>query len=117
MTIFKIPTPSSPDDPFSTQRTTLDGVEYAFRFLWNTREGHWYMTLSDSAESPIASSRKIVVDWDLLRGVIDDRKPPGLIVAIDTSEQGIDPGQTELGERVLLTYFDAEEVAALEAAA
>jgi hypothetical protein len=108
--------PTTPGDPAYTQRTTLDGVEYFFEFRWNERDGAWYMHIADVDEQHIRSGIRIVLRWPLLRRVTDPRRPPGSIMAIDTSGQDLAPGLNDLGARVKLLYLDAAEIAAIRKA-
>lgn len=103
-----------PPVPFYSQRVTLDGADYTLKFEWNMRNG-WFMGLSDASEEVIFEPKKLVVDWDLLRNVTDERKPPGALVLFDSSYQGLDPGYEELDQRCVLTYIplaQAEEIRA-----
>lgn len=113
MTQLIVPTSAAADVSSYVQRTTLDGVEYVLRFDWNDREGRWYMTLADRDGEPIANGVKVVCGWPLLRRSADARAPAGMLMAVDQSGQGLDPGLSELGGRVPLVYFDAAELAAL----
>lgn len=97
-----------PTLPDYSQRTTLDGREYHFRFQWNVREAKWYMSLKDSADSAIVDNVKVVANFPFLKLLTDARRPPGEIIAQCTS--GIDPGLKDLGGRVTLTYVDAAEL-------
>jgi hypothetical protein len=108
------------------QVTTLDGRDYTLRFLFNQREGKWYMSLSDESDDSIVHGVKIVPLISLLRKVTDARRPPGVLMARDTTAADIDfgagekvadldPGLNDLGARVLLFYFPEDEP--LEAAA
>jgi len=103
------------------QTTTLEGRDFILRFLWNQREGTWFFSLFDSQEDPIVEGVKVVVGFPLLRLVTDDRKPPGVLLAVDTTAPvpdraegekvlALDPGIDELGERVLLLYFPTDEL-------
>ena len=105
------------------QVTSLDGRDYVLRFLYNTREDRWYLTISDQDEDPIVSGIKVVAEIDLLKRVTDERRPPGILVARDLSAPdpsatvpkilSEDPGLTDLGGRVTLLYFteaEAEEL-------
>lgn len=107
------------DVAFWTQRVVLDGRTFYLRAEWNQREGHWYIGLSDQDEEIIFSPRKVVADFDLLRQCSDDRRPGGALLAVDTSGAGLDPAFADLGDRVLLTYVSADELASIseEAAA
>lgn len=96
---------------------TLDGSDYVLDFEWSQREACWYISVLDQNETPIATGIKIVVEWDLLRLCVHDARPPGKLVAHDTSGQGIDAGFDELGTRVELLYFEAADVADVAALA
>lgn len=93
-----------------TQRTILDGREYLLRFLWNMREAKWYLSIADQTGSPIVDGIKVVADFPLTRRIVDERCFPGSLIAMDTSEKGLDPGLTELGDRVVLVYDSVTEV-------
>jgi hypothetical protein len=83
----------------------LDGRAYVCVLRWNEREGSWYLSLLDADRVDIVAGVRVVVDWDLLRRVVDARRPPGVLIAVDTTSAG-EPGLTDLGGRVLLTYED-----------
>lgn len=117
MAILEIPTDPKGESAFE-QRTALDGQDYIFRFWHNQREDRWYMDLFDAERSPIATGRKLVSNTNLIDCISDDRVPPGVIVAFDRHSYGDAPrpaitaGLLDLGERVLLLYFDADEIGA-----
>lgn len=108
----------SPPVPFYSQRVTLDGADYTLSFEWNMRDG-WYMGMSDANDEVIFAPRKMVVNWNFLRNVTDDRKPPGALVLMDqtTDEDGraTRPGYLDLDQRCVLFYLTASEAAELEA--
>ncbi len=54
--------------------------------------------------------------WQYISPLVNGRSPPGLLMAYDTSGEGIDPGLTDLGQRVQLIYYTVADVAALAAA-
>lgn len=98
--------PVSLDIPLYTERVTLDGKEYLFRFDWNGREGRWYLDIGDIDENWIVTGIKIIANWPLLRRLVDPRKPPGDLLAVDYSALGGEPpALTDLGRRVKLIYF------------
>lgn len=95
-----------------TQRTELGGREYLLSFQWSQRAGRWLFTLADQDSADIVTGQPVVVDWPLLgRRVVDARRPPGELVAVDTTGAGADPGFADLGARVVLVYFDPAEIA------
>lgn len=116
---LRIPTSTAFTD--YRQTTTLEGRDYILRFLWNQREGSWFFSLFDADEDPIVEGVKVVVGFSLLRLVTDERRPPGVLLAVDTTAPvpdraagekvlALDPGIDELGERVLLLYFPTDEL-------
>ena len=84
----------------------LDGRIYNLEMKWNERDSTWFMTMSDSEESPIVSGVRLVVDWDLLRTCVDARRPPGTLMAVDSTGEGY-PSLADLGSRVQLVYVEA----------
>lgn len=96
--------------PYYSQRVTLEGSTYNIILKWNERDSVWYMSLLTDENVPLMSGVKVVSDFPLNRREASSDGPPGLFVAYDTSEEGIDAGFEELGERVLLFYYTQEEV-------
>lgn len=88
----------------------LDGVVYTLRFLWNRRDSAWYMDVGDEDGVPILNSIKVVVDFPIGARCRDERWPPGLFLAVDTSTLRADAGLHELGDRVQLLYFERAEL-------
>ena len=110
MAVFKIPLPTGV--PQFVEQTQLDGLTFTIRIHWNERESAWYLEIGDVDGVVIVASRKLVANWPLLQRVTDERKPPGEIYCIDLTDEGVDPGLDDLGERVDLVYIDAAEMAA-----
>lgn len=104
------------DTPYFDVEAQLDGVLYAFTFRWNARDGQWTFDLADSDRDPIASGIAVVVDFPLARRCADARMPPGAFFAVDTTGGQVDPGETDLGRRVVIVYFTGAELP-IEAAA
>ena len=105
----------SDEDDF-TQTNELDGVRFLLRFTWNDRDEAWRLSAYQPDGTPLALSRKIVLGASLFEGLSDERLPLGLLIAADTSLANVEAGHDDLGQRVVLFYFDAEEVAATLAA-
>ena len=95
--------PSVPD-----QRHRTSG--YVIDLRWNERAGAWFMDLLDENEDPIRMGIKVVLGTWLGRRSIDPRFPAGAILAVDTSGAGLDAGLDDLGTRVLLRFYSAEEI-------
>lgn len=98
-------------DPHYVTTVQLEGTRYKFQMDWNEREGAWYMTLYQENGTRIVSGLRVVPDWPMLRKVADSAAPPGDVSFVDTSGEGRGPGRNDIGERVVATYFTAEELA------
>ena len=85
----------------------LEQRTFKFRFHWNERDAAWYFEILDANGVSLLAGRRVVVDFPLIGRFHDPRLPPGEITALDTSNQGQDPGLADLGERVLLIYSEA----------
>lgn len=87
----------------------LDAATYRFDFHWNDRAAGWFFQISDVNEVPLISGRRVVVGFPLLYRFVTPGLPPGMLEAVDTSGQGLDPGLTDLSPsgRVHLLYYDA----------
>src|SRR5712664_3067557 len=102
--------------------TRTDGTQrYSFRcqlgaryfnleFRWNPREASWGFVISDAAGNLLAAE-KVVVGSALTIHQVDARLPAGELIAIDTAGTDLDPGLTELGARVVLTFTPSADFA------
>lgn len=88
----------------------LEGVSYSFEFRWNEREEAWFLTLGDGEGVPLVAGLRVVVDFDLLSYARGERVPSGYLFALDTQGEHIDPGFEDLGRRVQMHYFTADEL-------
>jgi hypothetical protein len=100
---------ANPPEPLYQLRTALDGVDYILRLEYNMRDG-WYLGISDELGEPITSPHRLVVGFDLLDGVVDERRPPGMLMLLDMSDSGTEAGYEDLDARCLLTYYPLAEV-------
>lgn len=105
--------PCRPDLTHYEMQITLEGVGYGLEFRWNTREEAWYMHLYGEDGTPIRMGVKVVVGFPLVARLNADARPRGRFVAFDTTNLDRNPGIADLGDRVTLAYFDADEVAEL----
>lgn len=107
MSVFVLPCRT--DLPHYSFACDLDGVGYGFEFRWNARSEAWFMTILTGDDQVILAGVKVVVDFPLAVRSASALMPPGTFIAVDTSGQHLDPGLTDLGERVQLSYLDASE--------
>ncbi len=89
-----------------TFQVELDSLVYRFAFQFNDREGFWYLSIADESGVAIRSGIKVVVNTPLFRLIASEDAPPGELLAIDTTNADNEPGLTDLGESVLLTYVE-----------
>lgn len=83
---------------------------FGFEFAWNSQGKFWIMILSD-AGGDILAVRKLVIGMPLLfRYSADFRFPTGDIIVLDTSNQDLDPGLFDLGNRVQLLFSSVEDL-------
>ncbi len=89
---------------------TLEGISYHVYLDLNEREERWYLSIHDAENQPIEGciSRKLVTNWQVLRGATVDGRPPGDIFTSSTSHE--DPGLLELGKRVVFYYLESTDV-------
>lgn len=98
--------------PFYTESMQLDGVTFILDIQWNQVMGAWYVGISDAESNQLVCGRRIVVGTAPFGKFADPRLPAGLIMPIDTSNQDLDPGLNDLGDRVQLIYITAAELLA-----
>ena len=93
---------------------TLDEDLYLLDFRWHERASSWYLDIFDENGLEIATGRRVDVNIDLFQGR-DKRLPPGYLIAVDESWQGLAPTkQADLGDRVKVVYFTEDEAGSSE---
>ena len=94
-------------DPFYSQVTDLDGINYILSFAYNQRETCWYLSIADIQANDLMTGIKIVSNWKLLRRGSDTGLPPGELVARSYTQDDSPPGLDDFGpgKRVELVYI------------
>lgn len=87
-----------------TFNIVLDDVSVIFNFRWNSRMERWIMDLLDPASDPILMGIPVLEDTSMIDRYIDDRIPPGILLALDTTKSGNQPDLDNFGEDVILQY-------------
>jgi hypothetical protein len=85
----------------------LEGKRYRFRFKYSELEDRHYFSLYDGEDVVIVSGIKVLLNVSLLRKEVDLRKPPGVLMALDTSGTYEEAGENDLGDRVQLVYTES----------
>lgn len=91
-------------------KVQLGSKYFTLEFRWNARDLSWGVVIADAA-GIVLTAKKIVVGIPLTVHQVDSRLPNGELIAVDTTGKDRDPGLTELGGRVLLTFTDAADFA------
>jgi hypothetical protein len=94
------------DNPFFDFTVDLSGTIYTIEINWNTENEFWTLGLYTSDKQPITQGRKIVCNSNLFEFCSHELLPPGKLYAVDTSGNNLDPGEDDLGIRVILVYSD-----------
>lgn len=110
MTIYIVPTSSNVELANYTQRTTLDGVAYVFRFDYSERARKWHFTMYDINNVPLAQNVKLTSQ------TFFDVPTLGLLY-LESKDVDTDPRLGELGAGFKLQYADAATIAAAIASA
>lgn len=105
MSAFMIPTAT---DPFYSQVTDFDGIDYLLEFRYNQRENAWYFDISLADETKLFSGIKVEIGANLLGRFSDIRLPQGQLFAVASGNDESTAGLLELGidSRVTLVYVD-----------
>jgi hypothetical protein len=81
---------------------------YTFSLRWTVREQRWYLDVYDEQHSPIYTGIAIVLNFPLGARCVSADFWPGVLLAVDTSNDNAEPGLDDLGSRVVLLYNDLE---------
>ncbi len=105
--IAELPFSSDPAQKFTSQ---LGDAKYTIEAKYNDRSGVWTFDLYDGASQQLmVASVPMVLGQDLLEpynfGI-------GSILCVDANGTGIDAGPDDLGDRVKVYWFSADEVIA-----
>lgn len=88
----------------------LEESIYTIELYWNTRAEAWFLSVYDVLGEPLVSGRKVALGAPILGRAERPSGPPGAIIAFDTSGENVEAGETDLGGRVQLVYFDSTEL-------
>ena len=106
--------PTDTNLSFWQQITTLDGTDFQLEFRYNQREDVYYLSISLTDGTALATGIKLVSNYRLLQAYSSSLMPPGELIAVasgaDDSPAGL--GELGLGQRVELTYYTQAEMVA-----
>lgn len=108
MAILQIPT--SPDAPFYSQVSQLEGVDYGLVFVYDQRENCYYLSIEDVAGNPIVKGVKLVCNVSLIGHFSIESLPPGVLFVLSSDVfNQTPPGIDELGSRCQLMYATSDD--------
>lgn len=107
----------TPSDPWQEVTTSIDegdGVinTYIFELKWNVRDSSWYLSAAEADGTVIFTGKRVVLGMYIGRRSRHPLLRKGVIVAVDTMRTGTEATLDDLGTRVKLRYFTAQEVMA-----
>jgi hypothetical protein len=81
----------------------LQRVVYAFRFVFNSRDERWYMSMFLEDGTPLIEGTPLTTGMDLLGRFRTEQWPPGSFVVLDTTGRNLEPRRDAfLGSHILL---------------
>ncbi len=94
--------------------TELELIVFGLRFQFNERDQSWLFDLLTAEGLPIRQGIKVVTNFPLLSRIARADRPPGELIAIDTTgeDRRAVIGELGIGRQVELTYFEASEIPA-----
>ncbi len=105
-----IPTKTDGTQRYS-MRVALGQISYRMELAFNTRDSSWSLILQDSSGAQLFA-RKLTLGAPFFSRFQDARLPYGELSLLDTSKQNLEPGLTDLGNRVLLLFKDGADIVA-----
>lgn len=88
----------------------IEGRVYTLELRWAGREERWYLDVRDEDRSPIYLGIAVVLNFPLPARCVHEAFWPGVLLCTDTGGDNSPPGLADLGERVKLIYFSADEL-------
>lgn len=107
--------PLEPSIGHYRRSTTLSSRLVIYDVRWNGRDEAWYLSLYDQDEEPIALGLRIVLGVPLARRSTNQSRLPGMLIAEDLSGEAREAGFDDLGIRVVVFYFEIDELEELVA--
>jgi len=102
--------PFIPSDGNYRFTTALAEVQFTFDVRWNVREGAWYFDMYDADGVAMVSGIKIVLGAYLGRQSAHPWFTENVLAAIDLTLEERDATFDDLGVRVLVQHYPAEDL-------
>lgn len=104
--------PTSGGEPFYSQVSTIEGVDYTLTFRFSQRENCYYLTIGDNEGVDILKGIKLVCKWPLTAWKRQEGLPPGEFMVLSNNGDNTNPGVEDLGSdrRCQLYYLEESEI-------
>lgn len=102
--------------PVNTARSSheievaLGSGVFRLGFEWNWRDGAWSMSIQTRNRVRLVDGLKIVLNYELIGRLVDERLPDGFFVALDTTRRLESIGRFDLGDTVPLLFIPRADV-------
>ena len=90
---------------FYTFKTTLSGILVVLTLRYNGRMDRWILNIDDQAGNQIISGLPLLVNKNLLSQYPTLNILPGTLMAVDVSQQLLQPTQFSFGVNNFLVYI------------
>lgn len=86
------------------EQITLDGEQYTFKFIWNTRDSSYYLSII-KADKLLLAAVRLVVNWEVLHNYTNSELPKGSLFIIDQKSDDDTYVKEDFGNRIKLIYI------------
>ena len=105
--------PVIPNVAYYTFSTVIETEVYTFVFRWNVRDASWYFDCTMEDGTVLQQGVRVVLGAYLGRACTQGFFNQGVLVARDTSGQGLEAKFEDFGTRVELLYLSALDIQAM----
>lgn len=106
--------PLVPSIPEYTFATALNSNVYVIRMRWNARASTWFMDISDSEETLVLAGMACLLGCKIGLNSANTSFPAGMFLMVDTSGTGIDATLDDMGTRIQIWHYSADELESYE---
>lgn len=90
---------------FYTFKINLSGTIYSFKIRYNGRMDRWILNIEDAIGNEILSGIVLLINRDIVSQYTTLNLMPGLLSAVDTSPNMVQPTQFSFGNNNFLVYL------------
>jgi len=102
--------PFLPSDTNYRLAVPINDFQLMFDVRWNSRDEAFYLDIYEPDDTVVALNVKVIVGVPLARWSKHEFFDTHVLTAVDTSNEGRDPGYDDLGTRVQLVVQTPEDL-------